>query len=46
MGNDITSQTANNADGGYVQSEEVLLCHFFGLAYPKTPATTAPRIER
>jgi len=46
MSNDVPSQTANNADSGYVEREEVLLCHFFGLAYPKTPATIAPRIER
>ena len=29
MCNDIASQATNDADGCYVESEEVLLCHFF-----------------
>ena len=46
MCNDIASQATDDADGGYVESKEVLLCHFLGLAYPNTPDSTAHSTAR
>ena len=46
MSNDIASQATQYGDACDVESKEILLCHFLGLAYPNTPATIEPRIER
>ena len=46
MRDDITCKATDHRKAGKVKSEEVLLAHFLGLAYPNTPATTAPKIER
>jgi hypothetical protein len=46
VSNDVPSQTSDNAKAGKVKREEALLCHFLGVAYPNTPATREPRIER
>lgn len=46
MGDDIASKTTDDPDGCYVECEEVLLCHFLGLAYPNTPDSTAHKIAR
>ena len=40
------SKSTDDGEAGKVKSKEVLLAHFLGLAYPNTPATTAPKIER
>jgi hypothetical protein len=46
MGDHIPGKATDNGETGEVKGKEVFLCHFLGLAYPNTPATIAPRIER
>ena len=44
--NDETAKRTNNANGGKVKGKEIGCVHFFGVAYPNTPARTAKRTER
>jgi hypothetical protein len=46
MSNDEAGEATNYGKASKVKGKEVFLCHFLGLAYPKTPATTAPKIAR
>ena len=46
MGNDKTTKAADDGKAGKVDCKKVGLCHFFGVAYPKTPATTAESTAR
>jgi len=46
MSDDEPSKATYYSEAGKVEREEIGLCHFLGLAYPKTPATIEPRIAR
>jgi hypothetical protein len=46
MGNDKAAKAADDGKAGKVNSKKVGLCHFFGVAYPKTPATIAESTAR
>jgi hypothetical protein len=46
MSDDVACQTTNDGKACEVKGKKVFLAHFLGLAYPNTPATIAPRIER
>lgn len=46
MSNDVACKATDDCKAGEVKCYEVSRVHFLGLAYPNTPATIAPRIER
>jgi hypothetical protein len=46
MSNDVACKAADYCKASEVKGNEIVSVHFLGLAYPNTPATIAPRIER